>query len=144
MLPFLPSPVWDLRSLQYASWYPVLTAFSLPFGKHCPLPVSSSFKEKFSQSRNSPGGNLYCSSLLFLWQPHVVKYTSQALLLSLTATQFTTGYFPPKAPLALSCHLSPLRHSPSPSPYSVCPLAYLHSTKPKLWTNFKVFGRGVM
>ena len=58
--------------------------------------------------------------------------------------QFTTGYSSPKASLVPSCYLSSLPHSSYLSPYAVCPLAYLHLTKLRLWTNFKASGRDVM
>lgn len=52
MLPFLLSSLWGPHSLQHAFWFPCWLLSLL---------VSSSFKDKFSQLKNSPSGNSFCS-----------------------------------------------------------------------------------
>ena len=125
--------VFCLRSSCPAVWLliPTLTAFSARW-KDCPLLVSSSFKNKFLQSRNSPSGNSFCSFFVPTAACIICQY-DDFFFLSLNRKinhsstesnrQFTTGDSSPKAALVPSRYLSSLLHSPSLSPYTVCPLA---------------------
>lgn len=111
------SSVFCLRSSRPAVCLLIstLTALSASW-KDCPLLVSSSFKNKFSQSRNSPSGNSFCPFFVptaaciicqyddfFLSLNHKINHSSTE-----SDRQFTMGDSSPKAALVPSCYLSSL------------------------------------